>query len=255
MSDESTASSVPPRDEALEDFLDKWRARWPEWRIAQVFVPEAQRALVEAWYTLLQELVDAAWAGRDTAPGFAKLAWWQDELRGWRKGARRHPLGRVLQKQAAPWELLADALPALQACRDAIDAGLPESIRIERLQACGGAIAKIEAMLFVDSGASVSESDIAGMADARARALLCAHALGHAGDADSNHDAGRNAGQDAGQGANAAPRLQAPAWLSAAPSGPRPRRIVDAWCRARIRTQRPLPLWRALFVAWRAARG
>ena len=29
---------------ALEAFLDKWRARWPEWRVAEVFVPASQRA-------------------------------------------------------------------------------------------------------------------------------------------------------------------------------------------------------------------
>ena len=39
----------------LDDFLGKWRGRWPEWRIAQVFVPEAQRPLAEAWFALLQE--------------------------------------------------------------------------------------------------------------------------------------------------------------------------------------------------------
>lgn len=272
MSDAATPpSSAPPRDEALEDFLDKWRARWPEWRIAQVFVPEAQRTLVEAWFTLLQELTDAAWAGRETAPGFAKLAWWQDELRGWCKGARRHPLGRVLQKQAAAWDVLAASLPALQASREAMHAGTDETQYIERLRPCGLAIAKIEAVLFADAG--VPDTDPSTMADARARSLLLAHALGRVGETriddrqidDTQIDGAQTNSmqtRDAGAGVNAGSPTRSPvsatpaiAALAIAAPGPRPRRIVDAWCRARSRTMRPLPVWRALFVAWRAAVG
>lgn len=93
-------------------FVEKWRARWPEWAIARVFVPAGQRELAEAWFALLQEWTDAA-ATAEPAPGLAKLAWWQEELRGWAKGARRHPLGAALQKTALDWNALADALPAL----------------------------------------------------------------------------------------------------------------------------------------------
>ena len=107
-----------------DDLLDKWRGRWPEWRIAQVFVPEAQRATAEVWFALLQEWTDAAWTGADPTPGFAKLAWWQEELRGWARGLRRHPLGRDLHRRPVPWDALADALPALQAARDPLAADM-----------------------------------------------------------------------------------------------------------------------------------
>ena len=93
-------------------FVEKWRARWPEWGIARVFVPADQRELAEHWFALLQEWTDAA-STAEQAPGLAKLAWWQEELRGWAKGARRHPLGAALQKVAVDWNALADALPAL----------------------------------------------------------------------------------------------------------------------------------------------
>ncbi|MBE2212094.1 MAG: hypothetical protein IAE66_10805 [Xanthomonadaceae bacterium] len=93
-------------------FVDKWRARWPEWGIARVFVPADQRDLAEHWFALLQEWTDAA-STNEPAPGLAKLAWWQEELRGWAKGARRHPLGVRLQKAAVDWNAVADALPAL----------------------------------------------------------------------------------------------------------------------------------------------
>ncbi len=99
---------------ASESFIEKWRARWPEWAVAEAFVPAAQRDPAAAWFALLQEFADAAWGGADPAPGLAKLAWWQEELRGWAKGARRHPLGALLQPVAAPWAELADAMPALR---------------------------------------------------------------------------------------------------------------------------------------------
>lgn len=107
---------IDVRDEA-STFVAKWRARWPEWELGMVFVPEAQRPLVEAWMTLLQELTDAAWGGGDPTPGLAKLAWWQEELGGWSKGARRHPLGALLQPQPAPWQALGRALPDLRGLR------------------------------------------------------------------------------------------------------------------------------------------
>lgn len=100
---------------AFDDFTNKWRARWPEWAVAEVFVPAVQRDTAVAWFALQQEWADAAWGGSDVAPGLAKLAWWQEELRGWAKGARRHPLGLVLQPLAVGWTPLALALPALRA--------------------------------------------------------------------------------------------------------------------------------------------
>ena len=84
--------------DALQAFLAKWRARWPEWAVAEVFVPAAQRERAQAWFALRDELGDAAWGGQDPLPGDAKLGWWAEELDGWSRGARRHPLGLALQK-------------------------------------------------------------------------------------------------------------------------------------------------------------
>lgn len=104
--------------EALQGFLDKWRARWPEWAVAEVFVAEAQRERAQAWFALRDELGEAAWGGEDSRPGDAKLGWWAEELDGWSRGIRRHPLGLVLQKLPAPWSNLAACLPALRASRE-----------------------------------------------------------------------------------------------------------------------------------------
>lgn len=104
--------------DALQGFLDKWRARWPEWTVAEAFVPEAQRERAQAWFALRDELGEAAWGGEDPRPGEAKLGWWAEELDGWSRGVRRHPLGLALQKIPAPWPSLAACLPALRASRE-----------------------------------------------------------------------------------------------------------------------------------------
>ena len=224
-------------DAALDDFLGKWRGRWPEWRIAQVFVAESQRETVEAWYALLQEWTDAAWAGGDPTPGFAKLAWWQEELSGWAKGARRHPLGRVLQKQAAPWAMLAGELPALQAVREPLRVWAAPQTLIAQLQPLVEAIADCERALFA--------SDTAVQADTFL--VLAAHALWHRDDA--------------------ADAVQAQAWArqlaetSPQRGGSRPRRIHDALSYARLRRVAAsgevsaLSPAAALWHSWRAARG
>ena len=104
--------------EALQGFLDKWRSQWPEWRVAESFVPGPQRERAQAWFALRDELTEAAWGGDDPRPGDAKLAWWAEELDGWSRGARRHPLGLALQKLPASWNGLAACLPALRASRE-----------------------------------------------------------------------------------------------------------------------------------------
>jgi hypothetical protein len=228
-------------DASLEDFLGKWRGRWPEWRIAQVFVAGSERATAEAWFALLQEWTDAAWAGDDPTPGFAKLAWWQEELQGWAKGLRRHPLGRVLQKRPAPWASLAAALASLQTVREPLRAWAPPQPLMVQLQPLADAIADCERAIF---SSDVESGDESG---GDTFLLLAAHALWHRDEA--------------------AEAAQMQAWgrqlATTAPqrAGSRPRRIHDALSHARLRRvaaagevsalSPALALWRS----WRAARG
>lgn len=136
---------------ALDSFLDKWRMRWPEWRVVEIFVPEAQRQLAVAWFSLLQEFTDGMNIAGDPLPADAKLAWWGEELRDWQQQRSRHPLGRVLEPHRAPWFELAEALPALQRLRERPrDAAAAE----ELARPLATAIAGVEAVLF---GAQVSE--------------------------------------------------------------------------------------------------
>ncbi|MDH5834150.1 phytoene/squalene synthase family protein [Luteimonas kalidii] len=216
---------------SLDGFIDKWRARWPEWGIAEAFIARDQRPRAAAWFALLQELRDAAWAGSEPAPGLAKLAWWQEELRGWARGARRHPLGEALQRLDADWEALGRALAALPATRD------PDDLRADHgaLRTWVGAVLACEADLF--GGVEPPP----GTVDACVGAHRVERALAR-GDLD------------------AALRQQADLGHAAALS--RPRRLHQAVLRERLRLTtaedaglRRVPPLRMLWAGWRAARG
>ncbi|MCF7751750.1 squalene/phytoene synthase family protein [Bacillus subtilis subsp. subtilis] len=130
---------------ALDSFLDKWRTRWPEWSVAEPFVPEAQRSLVVAWFALLQEFDDILNTSGDPMPADAKLAWWGEELRSWAGQRSRHPLGRLLEPVRAPWAALADTLP------DLIEARAPAmepAQALGSLHAYAAAVAAVEAVVF-----------------------------------------------------------------------------------------------------------
>lgn len=213
-----------------EDFVGKWQARWPEWRIGMAFVAPEQRARAAPWFSLLDELCDAAWAGTDATPGLAKLAWWQDELQGWGKGARRHPLGSQLQRVDAPWQTLALALRLLPASRE----HPADSTRnLAQLQDLALAIAACESRLFGDGSRDSGDGRIdatpllAMQAFVRTDQLLAAHLLAD--------------------------------W-PAPGAGTRPRRIANAILGARLRVlaregvSRPVPGPRVLWSSWRAAR-
>ena len=222
--------------DALQGFLGKWRARWPEWAIAETFIPEAQREVAQAWLALREEISEAAWGGKDPRPGDAKLGWWTEELMGWSRGARRHPLGQVLQKRAAPWAELARALPSLAATREPardMEAGL------QRLVPYADAVSAVAQQLFkADVRAPVHNVAVSLMAE---RLLLAA------ADGDGSAPAATQARQ----------------LLAVWPQpnlGTRPGRVHAALVRGRLARrvkgrQDPLPRFAALLVSWRAARG
>lgn len=218
---------------ALDEFLGKWRARWPEWAIAEAFLPAGQRPLARAWLALRGELAEAAWGGDDPRPGAAKLGWWEEELRGWSRGARRHPLGQALHKQPVDWAALAAALPALRLRR------VPEQDRattLAGLAPLAQTLAALTARLFDAVPASASEA----MADA----LLAEWVL-----------------RLPQRGVPAA-GTDIPSLLAVPPlrAGARVERIHAGLVRARLRRvvrgrPGPLPAPVALLAAWRAARG
>ncbi len=234
-----------------DTFTEKWRARWPEWRVAEVFVPRDERERMLAWFALRQELTDAAWGGSDPQPGEAKLAWWAEELDGWAHGRRRHPLGQVLQRQLVPWGMLVACLPALHASRE--PAG-DTTQAIEVLEPFAEGVAGVAATLYHSDTPAPARSVVVG--------LLAERLLTQGVGAVPRHIQvdGGSADPDAAARAWANELLQC--WPPAH-DGTRPGRIHAALLRARLQAfaadkQASLvavSYWRALHTAWRAARG
>jgi hypothetical protein len=232
--------------EALASFTGKWRERWPEWQVAEVFVPASQRESALAWFALRQELTDAAWGGSDPRPGEAKLGWWAEELRGWTQGRRRHPLGLVLQKLPVRWDLLATALPALLASREPPSDGAGA---MATLQPFAEAVAHLAAGLF--------GGDAPPPPDGVATSLLAEQLLGQ-GEAAVPLQVRARRGVSPAR-AWAAELLDQWAYP---PQDTRPGRIQAALLQARLRRyvatgemQPGSSRWRVLWQAWRAARG
>ena len=229
------------RDDALDSFTDKWRARWPEWAVAQVFVPTTQRPTALAWASLLLELTDAAWGGSDARPGEAKLAWWGEELQGWAQGRRRHPLGTNLQRQPAPWAQLASALPSL---RDSRERPRDREEAVAALQPFARAVAATEAVLFEGPFDAAIPAITASLLHAR---------LAHMGEPAVPLDLLAVAGERGPLSAWG--RELFAQWPVTA--GTRPRRLWSALARQRLArgdAALPLPPWATLLTAWRGAR-
>lgn len=227
--------------EAIDSFIDKWRSRWPEWAVAQVFVPREQHEATLAWMSLLQELTDAAWGGSDPRPGEAKLGWWIEELQGWSRGIRRHPLGQVLQKVPAPWPQLAASLPQL---RDSRERPVDATDAFAQVREFAAAAEAIEQVLF--AGQPGAEATIAAN-------LLHMRLAHHPADA-----APLQVLAQAGEGAALGEWTRQLAAHAPSRTATRPRRVLGGLAQARLRrgeAVEPLAALRALWVAWRAARG
>lgn len=226
--------------DALESFVGKWRVRWPEWAVAEAFVPRDQRVAAAAWMSLLQELTDAAWGGSDPRPGEAKLGWWAEELQGWPRGMRRHPLGQVLQSFPAPWAAVAAALPPL---RDSRERPIDATEASAQLGPLAAAASTVEQVLF-DGPAHADRVIVASLLHMR-----LAHHPADAAPLQVLARAGEGGALDLWSRQLASQGLPG--------SAARPRRVLAALGRARLQRGepvQPLPLPRALWVAWRAAR-
>lgn len=224
---------------ALDGFLGKWRAHWPEWAVAETFLPRAQRARAQAWFALRDELAQAAWGGEDAQPGDAKLGWWAEELDGWTRGARRHPLGLVLQKTGAPWDSLAACLPALRSSRER-----PRDVEaaLFSMEPYAEALSGVAQHLFELRSPAPAQNVVVSLLGERV--LRHPQAATPLGDLDVR-----------GWAALLLARWPEPA------AGTRPGRLHAALVRERLRRfaggrpVAPVPLPRALLAAWRAARG
>jgi hypothetical protein len=226
--------------QSIASFVDKWRARWPEWAVAEVFVPADQRDTAVAWASLVQELTDAAWGGSDSRPGEAKLGWWVEELQGWARGVRRHPLGLALQKRPVPWAQLAAALPSLRASRDR---PVDEDDARRQVELLAAAIATVEAGLFAGNESAAAEAVTSSLLH-----LRLAH---HPAEAVPLQVLAQ-----AGEGAIAEWTRRLAARFRAR-GATRPRQVWAGLAQARLQRGKavePLTAARALWVSWRSAR-
>ena len=243
MSESLPESSSSSDSEALDSFIGKWRARWPEWSVAEVFVPQAQRAVTLAWASLQQELTDAAWDSSDARPGEAKLMWWREELQGWALGRRRHPLGIMLQHMPAPWAALAAALPTL---RDSRERPRDAAEAFSQLLPLATVAASIEQTLFAGAQADAATARLVSATWLQARlagAGVSAVPLSALGVGEGDGEASW--------------RDQLRREWPATNHATRPRRLWAALACARLRRAaagQPLPAWMTLWAAWRGAR-
>jgi len=245
------AAPAVSEHQAFAGFLDKWRVRWPEWRVAEVFVPASQREIAAAWFALQQELTDAAWAGSDPRPGEAKLAWWAEELQGWSQGRRRHPLGMALQRLPAPWLHLAATLSTLLASREPASGWEQATGALESFaQSAAGVSDTLFAADPQTPTACVAAGLLAQQVLLRGDAAAPLRTRAQLGDAIAEHAAARAWAQELVQ-----------RWPATGPDSP-PERIFEALLRGRLRRvaaggafSQPLPRLVALWTAWCAARG
>lgn len=178
----------------------------------------------------------------DPRPGEAKLGWWAEELQGWTRGIRRHPLGQVLQRFPVAWSQLAASLPSLRGSRerpvDVDDA-------FAQVRGFAEAVATIEHALFGGDAPDAIGIVTPGLLHQR-----LAH---HPGDAAPLQVLAR-----AGEGGAIAEWTRQLAARSSTRGATRPRRLLAALSQARLRhgeAVQPVPAPRALWVSWRAARG
>ncbi|MFD0324920.1 phytoene/squalene synthase family protein [Lysobacter gummosus] len=246
---EAASQEQSSQEQALQDFAGKWRARWPEWSVAEVFVPRAQRGVAVAWAALQQELTDAAWGGSDALPGEAKLGWWMEELQGWRMNRRRHPLGLALQRQAAPWGDLALALPAL---RDSRERPGDRNEAFDGLIPVATAIGAIDMALFEPVPGQLAEAAVPAIQSSLLESRLVLQ-----GDACVPLSVVARAMARPGEGAAVEWSRELLAQWPARFGATVPRRLWTALAHTRLQrgdAARPLSPWTALLAAWRGAR-
>lgn len=148
-------------DEGFAEFEQKWLDAWPENRVVAVFLDPAQRRINHTFYTLVHELSDVAFHGREPQVAAAKLGWWRQELADAAFGKARHPLTRELfanevarESDPALWPALAEgALAQL----DQPGAGTLAAM-IEQFDPFYGAMASAESALLLGGDASTESN-------------------------------------------------------------------------------------------------
>jgi phytoene synthase len=145
---------------AFASFEQEWLDAHPEYAIASIFLPPAQRRRENAFAVLVHELGAAARL-HEPQVATAKLSWWRGELTGAVSGRSSHPIARELFADAgvsnvdpALWLALADA--ALAQHGNTAAATLPELLG--QRGAFHGVVARIESAMSGGTNADVESN-------------------------------------------------------------------------------------------------
>lgn len=225
--------------DAFASFQAKWRQHQPEMELVEPFCPPAERPLLNAWGTLLNELFDTLFTASDPAVLRTTLGWWSEDLAAG-PGGSRHPVARALfgapeaaGRPAGDWRQLAGAATVLGV---ALHAGSDAPAEDHGVRGLAAAIAELEASLFGARSTAEAVRISIGLERLRRRPpedTLAAQAIALRADA---VDAGR-------LGLFRGSQLAFDRW-----------RLARLAAAATLEQIHRLPPWSALWLAWRAAR-
>ena len=143
-------------EQALEPFVRKWLAFWPEQAVLDVFTPERHKATSRAWGSLLFELHACAFSLEHDPVREQKSLWWSQELRAAEQGSAKHPITQALQGHPAAYGGLAAQLLRL-AQQAPIRAGDRNALAAV-LTPFADAVVRVEQDLFGGEGSSPPDS-------------------------------------------------------------------------------------------------
>lgn len=133
-------------EQALEPFVRKWLALWPEQAVLDVFIPESQKPAAHAWGSLLFELHECAFGLEHDPVREQKSLWWSQELQDAERGSARHPVTQALQRFPGAYGEL--ALPLLNLAQQAPFRAADRGALAGSLRPFAEVIARIEQGLF-----------------------------------------------------------------------------------------------------------
>lgn len=143
-------------EQALEPFVRKWLAFWPEQAVLDVFIPERLKPAAHAWGSLLYELHDCAFSLEHDPVREQKSLWWSQELQAAEQGCAKHPVTQALQGFPAAYGGL--AVPLLGLAQQAPIRAGDRNALAAALHPFADAVVRLERDLFGGVGSSHTDS-------------------------------------------------------------------------------------------------
>lgn len=160
--------------DALAYCNEKAAAPGSDFALTREFAPAAQRPALTALYALYMELMNIAYTVRELDMAYAKLGWWEEELKRARQDKASHPVTQALT-QYAPQVLDNDGVFELvQGALIHVDPQAPddEAALLALARATGGVRGRLEACIGQSSGDAHAPANLLGSASQLVRWLL-----------------------------------------------------------------------------------